>query len=67
MKKLLKYVKPYTKECIMSPLFKLLEAIFDLLVPLVVKTIIDDGIATGNKSVITRRTTAPAFKLKSDN
>ena len=52
MKKLLKYVKPYTKECIMSPLFKLLEAIFDLLVPLVVKTIIDDGIATGNKSVI---------------
>ena len=36
----------------MSPLFKLLEAIFDLLVPLVVKTIIDDGIATGNKSVI---------------
>ena len=52
MKKLLKYLKPYTKECILSPLFKLLEAIFDLLVPLVVKTIIDDGIATGNKSVI---------------
>ena len=52
MKKLLKDLKPYTKECILSPLFKLLEAIFDLLVPLVVKTIIDDGIATGNKSVI---------------
>ena len=52
MKKLLKYLKPYTKECIMSPLFKLLEAIFDLLVPLVVKTIIDDGIAVGNKNVI---------------
>ena len=52
MKKLLKYLKPYTKECIISPLFKLLEAIFDLLVPLVVKTIIDDGIATGNKTVI---------------
>ena len=44
MKKLLKYLKPYTKECIISPLFKLLEAVFDLLVPLVVKTIIDDGI-----------------------
>ena len=52
MKKLLKYLKPYTKECIISPLFKLLEAVFDLLVPLVVKTIIDDGIAMGDKGVI---------------
>ena len=52
MKKLLKYLKPYTKECIISPLFKLLEAVFDLLVPLVVKTIIDDGIATSDKGVI---------------
>ena len=52
MKKMLKYLKPYTKECIISPLFKLLEAVFDLLVPLVVKTIIDDGIATGDRTVI---------------
>ena len=52
VKKLLKYLKPYTKECIISPLFKLLEAVFDLLVPLVVKTIIDDGIATSDKRVI---------------
>ena len=52
MKKLLKYLKPYTKECILSPLFKLLEAIFDLLVPLVVKTIIDDGIAAKDSRVI---------------
>ena len=52
MKKMLKYLKPYTKECIISPLFKLLEAIFDLLVPLVVKTIIDNGIATGDRTVI---------------
>ena len=52
VKKLLKYLKPYTKECIISPLFKFLEAVFDLLVPLVVKTIIDNGIATGNKTVI---------------
>ena len=52
MKKLLKYLKPYTKECIISPLFKLLEAVFDLLVPLVVKTIIDKGIAAGDKGVI---------------
>ena len=52
MKRMLKYLKPYTKECIISPLFKLLEAVFDLLVPLVVKTIIDDGIATGDRTVI---------------
>ena len=52
MKKLLKYLKPYTKECIISPLFKFLEAVFDLLVPLVVKNIIDNGITAGNKTVI---------------
>lgn len=50
MKKLLKYLKPYRKECVISPLFKLLEAIFDLLVPIVVKLIIDEGIANGSAS-----------------
>ncbi|MBQ7336296.1 MAG: ABC transporter ATP-binding protein [Clostridia bacterium] len=49
MKKLFKYLKPYTKESIISPLFKLLEAVFDLLVPLVVKQIIDVGIANADK------------------
>ena len=49
MKKLLPYLKPYTKECIISPLFKLLEAAFDLLVPFVVKDMIDVGIANGDK------------------
>ncbi len=49
MKKLLKYLKPYTKECIISPLFKFLEAIFDLLVPIVVKWIIDEGIGRGEE------------------
>ena len=44
MKKLLVYLKPYKKETVISPLFKLLEAIFDLLVPIVVKLIIDVGI-----------------------
>ncbi len=48
MKKLLKYLKPYTKESIISPLFKCLEAVFDLLVPIVVKLIIDEGIAAGD-------------------
>ncbi len=49
MKRLLVYLKPYRKECVISPLFKLLEALFDLLVPLVVKEIIDVGIANADK------------------
>ena len=52
MKKLLCYLSPYKKEAVMSPLFKLLEAIFDLLVPLVVKEIIDVGIANSDKPYI---------------
>ena len=45
MRRLLKYLKPYTKECVLGPLFKLLEATFELFVPLVVAAIIDRGIA----------------------
>lgn len=52
MKKLLSYLRPYKKEVVISPLFKLLEAIFDLLVPLVVKQIIDVGIANADKPYI---------------
>ena len=52
MKKLLRYLSPYKKEAVISPLFKLLEAIFDLLVPLVVKEIIDVGIANADKPYI---------------
>ncbi len=52
MKKLLKYLKPYTRESIISPLFKFLEAIFDLLVPIVVKLIIDEGIGAGSGASI---------------
>ena len=52
MKKLLKYLKPYRRESIISPLFKLLEAVFDLLVPIVVKLIIDRGIATGDRPYV---------------
>ena len=44
MKKLLKYLKGYEKECVLGPLFKLLEATFELLVPLVVASIVDQGI-----------------------
>ncbi len=44
MKGLFKYLKHYKKEIVISPLFKFLEAIFDLLVPIVIKLIIDRGI-----------------------
>ena len=45
MKKLIKYLKPYTKESILAPLFKLLEVAFDLMVPVVVARMIDTGVA----------------------
>jgi len=48
LKKLLPFLKPYIKESILGPLFKLLEASFELLVPLVVAAVIDTGIAAGN-------------------
>ena len=48
MKRLLRYLKPYTKECVLGPLFKLLEATFELFIPLVVAAIIDRGIAEGD-------------------
>lgn len=47
MKKLLAYMKGYRKECIISPLFKMLEAMFELLVPLAIASIIDYGIPNG--------------------
>lgn len=55
MKKLLVYLKNYVKECIMGPLFKLLEATFELIVPLVVAAIIDTGIAGGDKNYVISR------------
>ena len=52
MKKLLIYLKDYKKESVLGPLFKLLEAPFELIVPLVMAAIIDTGVATGDKSYI---------------
>ena len=52
MKKLLKYLKPYRKECIIAPAFKMLEALFELFVPLVIKRIIDEGIKLKDPSII---------------
>lgn len=52
MKHLKIFLKGYRKECALAPAFKLLEALMDLLVPLVVAAIIDQGIAIGDKGVI---------------
>lgn len=52
MKRLFKYLKDYKKESILAPLFKLLEAAFELMVPLVMASIIDVGIETGNNAHI---------------
>ena len=52
MKKLLKYMKGYGKECALGPLFKLLEASFELLIPLVVAGIVDRGIEAGDQGYI---------------
>ena len=54
LKKLLKYMKGYGKECVLGPLFKLLEASFELLVPLVVARIVDIGIGTGDGGYIVK-------------
>lgn len=55
MKSLLKYLKNYKIESVCAPLFKMLEAIFELIVPLVVASIIDNGIGTGNTKFIFQR------------
>ncbi len=52
MRKLLVFLKDYKKESIIAPLFKMLEALFDLLVPLVVASIINKGIKYGDKTYI---------------
>ena len=53
MHELLKYLKDYKKECVLAPLFKMLEAVFELTVPLVIARMIDKGIRPDNRSVIT--------------
>ena len=54
MKKLLKYMRGYGKECVLGPLFKLLEATFELFIPLVVAAIVDTGIGGGNTGYIVK-------------
>ena len=54
MKSLLVYLKDYKKESILAPLFKMLEASFELLVPLVMAAVIDVGIANQDKPYIVK-------------
>lgn len=54
MKKLLIYMKGFRKECVLGPLFKLLEASFELLVPLVMAAVIDTGIGNRDRDYIIR-------------
>ncbi len=53
VKKLLRYMRPYTKECILGPLLKLAEATLELLVPLVMAAIIDRGIYGADRGYVT--------------
>ncbi len=52
MRKLLRFLTDYKRECVLAPLFKMLEASFELLVPLVMAAIIDTGIKNGDKPYI---------------
>ncbi|MCQ2407461.1 MAG: ABC transporter ATP-binding protein/permease [Oscillospiraceae bacterium] len=54
MKKLLRFLADYKKECALGPLFKMLEATFELLVPFVVRSMIDDGIGCNDTRHIIR-------------
>ena len=54
MRTLLPYMKPFRKECVIAPLFKLLEALLELFVPLMMATIIDKGILAENVPYVLR-------------
>ena len=54
LKKLLKYMRGFGKQCVLGPLFKLLEASFELLIPLVVAAIVDQGIGAGDSGYIVK-------------
>ena len=54
MKMIWKYLRDYKKECVFAPLFKMLEAIFELFVPLVVAQIIDQGIGNSDQGMIVK-------------
>ena len=55
MHRLLRYIRGYEKETVIAPLFKMLEACFELLVPIVMATIIDEGIRNADVPMIWRQ------------
>ena len=56
MRKLLSYLKQYKKEAILGPIFKLIEAIFDLAVPIIFASVIDNGILKSDNNYIIKMT-----------
>ncbi len=54
LKSLFRYMKGYEKECILGPLFKMLEASFELMIPLVVAEIVDTGIRVGDTGYVVK-------------
>lgn len=54
MKLVLKHLKGYEKQCVLGPLFKLLEASFELLIPLVVASIVDQGILQSDRGYVVK-------------
>ena len=54
MKRLLKYLRNYKKECVLGPLFKMFEATLELIVPLVIAAIIDEGIEAKSPSYVVK-------------
>ena len=50
MKKLIRFMKPYKAEAVLGPIFKLFEATLELIVPLVIALIIDNGINSGGNA-----------------
>ena len=55
MHKLMRYIKGYERQALLAPLFKMLEACFELFVPLVIASIIDTGIKNGDAAFIWTR------------
>lgn len=60
MKKLFVYLKGYGRQCVLGPLFKLLEASFELIIPLLVASIIDGGILAGSRAHVAKMVAAMA-------
>ena len=54
MKRLFIYLKEYRRECVLGPLFKLFEAALELFVPMIMASIIDRGIPSGDRGYLVR-------------